>query len=290
MTVAMSMALTSGWRYDQINEDGQCPARTWEGTAVAEQGRTTGAASGMTGADGAGADGAGADGAGAKRRITLSREAILDAAMHLCSPEGGGVLTFSRLGKELGADPTAVYRHFRDKDDLVLALTEKLIDEALTVIAGSGLSHDQWREWLTLVARTVRAVHLARPALAVLGANRTTASPAETRSVEEIIAVLHRAGLPPVQAAECYRMLLDLTLSFVQSTAAFQILAPEAQAKDDAAWSVKYGLLPAERYPMLHLGSARLTELFRNDDEVFELVLETFLDGVALKIERAHGN
>ena len=230
--------------------------------------------------------------AGAKRRITLSREAILEAAMHLCSPEGGGVLTFSRLGKELGADPTAVYRHFRDKDDLVLALTEKLIDEALEVMAASGpgpdgLGPDQWREWLTLVARSVRSVHLARPALAVLGANRTTASPAETRSVEEIIAVLHRAGLPPVQAAECYRMLLDLTLAFVQSTAAFQILGPEAQAKDDAAWSVKYGLLPAERYPMLHLGSARLTELFRNDDEVFELVLETFLDGVALKIKRA---
>jgi len=282
MTVAMSMALTSGWRYDRINEDGRRPARTGEGTAVAEQGRTAGAASDM-----AGAGGAGAGGAGAKRRITLSREAILDAAMHLCSPEGGGVLTFSRLGKELGADPTAVYRHFRDKDDLVLALTEKLIDEALAVIAESGLSHDRWREWLTLVARTVRAVHLARPALAVLGANRTTASPAETSSVEEIIAVLHRAGLPPVQAAECYRMLLDLTLAFVQSTAAFQILAPEAQAKDDAAWSVKYGLLPAERYPMLHLGSTRLTELFRNDDEVFELVLETFLDGVALKIERA---
>ncbi|MBC3841606.1 TetR/AcrR family transcriptional regulator [Streptacidiphilus sp. 4-A2] len=161
---------------------------------------------------------------GARRRVTLTRDAILEAAMHLCSPSGGGVLTFSRLGRELGTDPTAVYRHFRDKDDLVLALTERLIDEALQLTTGSGLGHDQWREWLTLVARSVRSVHLARPALAVLGANRTTASPAETRSVEEIIAVLHRAGLPPVEAAECYRMLLDLTLAFVQSTAAFQIL------------------------------------------------------------------
>jgi hypothetical protein len=121
----------------------------------------------------------------------------------------------------------------------------------------------------------------------VLAANRTTASPAETESVEEIIGVLHRAGLPPVEAAECYRMLLDLTLAFVQSTAAFLILEPEVQAKDDAAWAVKYGLLPAEQFPLLQAGSARLTELFRNDDEVFELVLETFLDGVGLKIERA---
>ena len=223
----------------------------------------------------------------ARRRVVLTREAILEAAMHLCSPEGGGVLTFSRLGKELGADPTAVYRHFRDKDDLVLALTAKLIEEAEAQVDHAGLSHDHWREWLSVTARTVRRVHLARPALAVLAANRTTASPAETESVEEIIGVLHRAGLPPVEAAECYRMLIDLTLAFVQSTAAFLILEPEVQAKDDAAWAVKYGLLPAERFPLLHAGSARLTELFRNDDEVFELVLATFLDGVGLKIERA---
>lgn len=226
----------------------------------------------------------------AKRRVVLTREAILEAAMHLCSPEGGGVLTFSRLGKELGADPTAVYRHFRDKDDLVLALTAKLIEEAEEQVAHTELSHDHWREWLTVTARTVRAVHLARPALAVLAANRTTASPAETESVEEIIGVLHRAGLPPVEAAECYRMLIDLTLAFVQSTAAFLILEPEVQAKDDAAWAVKYGLLPAERFPLLHAGSARLTELFRSDDEVFELVLATFLDGVGLKIERARSS
>ena len=272
MTVAMSMPLTVGWRYDQINLTGAGPGPERRGTAVAEQGTTADTATA---------------GPASRRRVTLTREAILEAAMHLCSPEGGGVLTFSRLGKELGADPTAVYRHFRDKDDLVLALTEQLIDEAVLLMADSGLSQDQWREWCTMTARTIRAVHLARPALAVLGANRTTAGPTETRSVEEIIAVLHRAGLPPVEAAECYRMLLDLTLAFVQATASFLILGPEVQAKDDAAWSVKYGLLPADRYPMLHLGSARLTELFRNDDEVFELVLETFLDGVAVKIERA---
>ncbi|MFB7597188.1 TetR/AcrR family transcriptional regulator [Streptomyces sp. NPDC056160] len=222
-----------------------------------------------------------------KRRAVLSREAILKAAMRLCSPEGGGLLTFSRLGRELGADPTAVYRHFRDKDELVLALTDLLIEESLALAARSAPDHRHWRNWLSATAHAIRTVHLARPALAVLCATRTTASPAETKSVEEIIDVLHRAGLPVIEAAECYRTLLDLTLAFVQSSAAFLTLDPEAQAKDDAAWAVKYGLLPADRFPLLHQSSPRLTELFRNDEEVFRLVLETFLDGIALKIERA---
>jgi AcrR family transcriptional regulator len=219
-----------------------------------------------------------------RKRTTLTREAIIEAALHLCSPEGGGSLTFVRLGKELGADPTAVYRHFRDKDELVLALTDVLIDEAVAFAAREEHTPNQWRESLTGTAMAIRRVHLARPALAALCAVRTTASPSETENVERIIGLLHHAGLPVIEAAECYRMLLDLTLAFVQVAATWLMLDPAAQAKDDAAWAVKYGLLPAEEFPLLHQSATRLTELFRDDDKVFELVLSTFLDGVACRI------
>ena len=219
-----------------------------------------------------------------RRRPVLTREAIIEAALHLSSPEGGGSLTFARLGKELGADPTAVYRHFRDKDELVLALTDVLIDEAAALAGTEKHTPAQWRASLVDMAMAIRRVHLARPALAALCAVRTTASPSETESVERIIALLHQAGLPVIDAAECYRMLLDLTLAFVQVAATWLMLDPAAQAKDDSAWAVKYGLLPADRFPLLHQSSDRLTELFRDDDKVFELVLDTFLDGVALRI------
>jgi AcrR family transcriptional regulator len=223
----------------------------------------------------------------ARRRVALTREAIVEAAIRLCSPDGGGVLTFSRLGKELGADPTAVYRHFRDKDELILAMTDVMVEEAVALASVQALGPDRWRESLAATARAVRAVYLERPALAVLAAIRTTASTVETASVEQIIGVLHGAGLPVIQAAECYRMLLDLTLAMTQSSAAFMVLDEESQAKDDAAWAVRYGLLPAARFPLLHESAPRLTELFRDDAQVFELVLGTFLDGVALKIDRA---
>ena len=222
-----------------------------------------------------------------RRRVVLTREAIVEAAIRLCSPEGGGVLTFSRLGKELGADPTAVYRYFRDKDELILAMTDVMVSEASDLAAVDAIGPDRWRESLTAIARAVRAVYLERPALAVLAAIRTTASTAETASVEQIIGVLHRAGLPVIEAAECYRMLLDVTLAMTQSTASFMVLDEESQAKDDAAWSIRYGLLPEDRFPLLHESAPRLTELFRDDAQVFELVLETLLDGIALKIERA---
>ncbi|MEY9846707.1 TetR/AcrR family transcriptional regulator [Streptacidiphilus sp. MAP5-3] len=230
-----------------------------------------------------------ADGETAKRRVALTRESILEAALRLCSPESGGQLTFSRLGKELGADPTAVYRHFRDKDELVLAMADITIQEGVELARAAlpdGPS-DDWRAWLTVTAESIRASYLARPALAVLAAARTTASPAETHSVELLISVLHRAGLPVVESAECCRSLLDMTLAMTQYSAAFSALDKATQAKDEAAWAVRYGMLPEDEYPLLHESAPRLTALFRDDAEVFRMTLATFLDGVAAKIERA---
>jgi hypothetical protein len=120
----------------------------------------------------------------------------------------------------------------------------------------------------------------------VLSANRTTAGPAERRSVERIIGLLHRAGLPTVEAAECYRLLIDVTLALVQATASWMLLDEHARAKDDRAWAVTYGMLPAEEFPLLRASAPRLVELFRDDEEVFRLTLETLLDGVGLRIAR----
>jgi hypothetical protein len=44
-------------------------------------------------------------------RIRLDRERILDAAEAITRREGIDKLTLRRIGTELGADPTAVYRH-----------------------------------------------------------------------------------------------------------------------------------------------------------------------------------
>lgn len=221
-----------------------------------------------------------------RKRISLTREAILDAAMHVSSTEGGASLTFSRLGKELGADPTAVYRHFRDKDDLILALTDQLIAESMELAAQKSYEPSDWRRPLLGLAFAIRAVYLSHPAIAVLSAIRTTASPTESRSVEQIIGMLHQAGLPVVEAAECYRMLIDMTLAMVQATASWLLLDENARAKDDLAWVLKYGMLPAKEFPLLHESNTRLVELFRDDEEVFRLTLETFLDGVELRITR----
>lgn len=56
----------------------------------------------------------------------LDRERILDAASAIVGTEGLPALTMRRIGAELGADPTAVYRHFRNKRELLSELAARL--------------------------------------------------------------------------------------------------------------------------------------------------------------------
>ena len=60
-------------------------------------------------------------------RPQLDVATILEAALRLSGAGNPEPLTVRSLGKELGADPTAIYRHFRDKDELVHAVLDRLI-------------------------------------------------------------------------------------------------------------------------------------------------------------------
>src|ERR1700736_559912 len=73
---------------------------------------------------------------------SLSREAILEAAEKIALRDGLSGLTFQAIGAELGAHPTSMYRHFRDKDELVLELVDGL---PLRGYGGPAVPTDDWR-------------------------------------------------------------------------------------------------------------------------------------------------
>lgn len=66
-----------------------------------------------------------------KTGVVLSEELIVETALRLLKEHGADALTVRRLGLALGADPTALYRYFRDTDDLLLAIADELIGRTL---------------------------------------------------------------------------------------------------------------------------------------------------------------
>jgi AcrR family transcriptional regulator len=93
------------------------------------------------------------------RPARLSRDALVDAAEAIVAREGIDALTMRRLADELGSSPMGLYRHVRDKDELLLLLLERRAAElpapslpedprerlvALFVLLYDGLSRSPW--------------------------------------------------------------------------------------------------------------------------------------------------
>lgn len=63
-----------------------------------------------------------------KEEAQKTREAILDAATDLFAAQGVSSTTLANIAKEAGVTRGAVYWHFKNKDDLLLALKEYLFE------------------------------------------------------------------------------------------------------------------------------------------------------------------
>ncbi|MEU8135605.1 TetR/AcrR family transcriptional regulator [Streptodolium elevatio] len=213
-------------------------------------------------------------------RPGLSPERIVDGCIALLDEQGADALTFRRIGAYLGVDPTALYRHFRDKDELVLAVADRLLARSMEDFAPSG----DWRGTLRDMLVRSREVYLAHPEAAVLSVARTTRRPAEMAAVEIILGALADAGFPPEEAVRYYRVLVDFILSWSGLEAAFLTLDQEAQSGDDGAWSREYAGAPADRYPRIAAASAYLPTV--GPQENFELALDLLLDAVEVRAGR----
>jgi len=216
-------------------------------------------------------------------RGTLTRERIVTESLRLL--DTGGVAGFSmpKLGRALGTDPTAVYRHFASKDDLVLAIADRLIEESSEGLEPS----DCWVDTLTESTRRLRGTYLAHPAAASLSACRTTQGPAEMRIVNIIIGAVLQAGFEDAEAAKVYRAIGDFTLYWAGSEAAFLALDERLQKKDIGAWTSAY--LAADRADYPHIWQVHMDLPDVDDDAIFETILSFVIDGLVQRAPRPCG-
>lgn len=61
-------------------------------------------------------------------RQFLTRKRVVAAGRRVAEAEGVGGLTIRRVAVELGATPMAMYRHVKDKRELILALLDDVAE------------------------------------------------------------------------------------------------------------------------------------------------------------------
>ena len=214
------------------------------------------------------------------QRGGLSRELIVTESLRLLDTEGIAGFSLPKLGRALGADPTAVYRHFASKDDLLLAIADRLIEEA----AAGYTPSDCWVETLTEGIRRVRATYLAHPAAASLSAYRTTRGPAEMHAVDIVIGAVLAAGFEGAEAARVYRAVGDFSQYWAGCEASYLALDERLQKNEFNAWTSAYLAVDRAGYPNTWQIRTELPEV--RDDDVFETILSFIMAGLVQRAPR----
>ena len=204
-----------------------------------------------------------------RKRGQLDREVILDAATRLAA--GGEPITFRALGSALGSDPTAVYRHFRDKDELVRAVFDRLQVGLVERIDTTGT----WREQLVEAAMLTRKVCSDHPSVGIEAGSMITAGPGELGAVELLLEQFLKAGLELSEAVRFYAVFANYVLSVAASVAAYR-LQGDRNGSLEETWLGDVGPVDPHRYPAIAAARDELAGL--RDPEVFMMGLEVILD------------
>jgi AcrR family transcriptional regulator len=214
------------------------------------------------------------------RRGSLTPERIVTESLRLLDEHGVGGFSLPKLGRALGADPTAIYRHFPSKDDLVLAIADQLIEEGM-----AGLEpHACWVDTITDIIGRQRAVYCAHPAAATLSAHRTTQRPAEIRTINILIGAVLDAGFEGAEAARVFRALGEFALIGSALEAAYLAMDEQQLAKDEAAWTSAYLAVDRAQYPYIWQIRTDLPGV--TDDQIYETILSLVIGGLLQRAPR----
>ena len=147
-------------------------------------------------------------------RAALTREAVVARALEIGTAEGLEAVSLRRLAQELDVTPMALYRHVRDKQDLINAMTEVVLEEIdPTVGLGRGMS---WTEGLRLVLDNYKEQLDARPlALPLSIAYSGDGPPSFWRVLEQLLAILLDAGFARREAIILIRMMSNLLAGYL---------------------------------------------------------------------------
>lgn len=144
-------------------------------------------------------------------RAPLSRERILEKALQMIGETPDGDLSMRALADALGTAPMSLYRHIRNKNDLLDGLTSRVLDHWDVELPAAGA----WTEAAFAWMHAVREKLHEHPAVVPLLRTRTRYSPALLRMIDVLLRILRRAGFADAEAARASREITWFTFGFV---------------------------------------------------------------------------
>jgi AcrR family transcriptional regulator len=206
-------------------------------------------------------------------RNTLNPDRILQAATALLDREGAEAFTMRALADELGVGTMAVYSHFRGKDEISDAVTQRLLDGVELPPAGALPPLRELRE----LCLGVHRLFTEHPSALQLLATRPQRGDDAITVIDRMLALLREAGLPAAAAVRAHVALMQYTVG--------SALWSNRRARDcgeDMAARIRTRLaaLPPGRCPTLAELGPELLRVKEDEQGQYEWGLDRLLRGL----------
>ncbi len=214
------------------------------------------------------------------RRRTLDRDQIVAAALDLLNEVGLDALTMRLLASRLGVKAASLYRHVRDKQELIIHLADAIA--GLSTIVDAGLP------WRTRVKENAleerRGLRQVRDGARLL-AEAPPAGPKRLERIDAMMAAILASGCTAEDGVNAAYHLNNLVVGF----AADEDRADEWGRREPGPRSeadrerIFAGMLDTERYP--NLQPLVKFSWGRNWEDTLQFGIDVFLDGFEKRIK-----
>ena len=205
------------------------------------------------------------------KRVPLSRERVIQAAVALADAEGFESLSMRKLAEDLGAAPMALYRHVAHKEDLL----DGMIDIVFSEIDFPFPAAD-WKSAMRQRGVSARAALLRHRWAIGLMESRIHPGPASSEHHNATMGSLREAGFSFRSAVHAYNLLDSYTYGFALQEKYIPFETPEESAE---MAKVTVGDMGAQ-FPYLAEVVVELGKRGYDYTEEFEFGLDLILDGL----------
>jgi AcrR family transcriptional regulator len=212
-----------------------------------------------------------------RRRRSLTLDAVLDTAMAPLDTRGAAALTMRNIAEGLGCTQASLYRHVRNREELVTLL----IDRALSVASSVPPADADWAEKAAWSARLFREHLLRHPGVASLLHGTERLGPNSLAGVQYSLDLFIGAGLSPRLAYAAASSLATFIIGSVHFNLGLDTSDPEERRHR----RLLYRSRDAAALPLIVQHADALAEV-SNDDE-FEVGLNALLTGFQALIQNA---
>jgi AcrR family transcriptional regulator len=212
----------------------------------------------------------------AKRRTdALSKERIVEAAIEILDADGESALTFRALAARLATGSGAIYWHVANKNELLAATTDDVIDRVMTDVEGGA----EPRAAIRAIALGVFDAIDAHPWVGAQLSHEPWQS-AVLQIFESVGGQLQALGVPERAQFDCASALVNYVLGLAGQYAAGARLLPRGTDRSAflATVAARWAQLDPAEYPFMHQMATQLRE--HDDREQFLAGIDLILAGI----------